>query len=341
MRSFFSLRHFNLFLLLVSICLFFGCSSEIPSGPFDIIYSGNLLGTVAPCKCPGNPAGGIPRRAKAIENLELDRSMRLVVDAGNFSAIRPDTGPGKTEMLLAGMKKLGLDAILTSYRDLSKGIDPLVELSSEYRIPFVGANVLVSSTNERPFPGKKIVELGAGPMKKGIPVAIIGVCRGGPDYQLHKEANVKFENPVDALQRELKSLPKDIRMTILLTDADRGKVEEWLSQVEKDKIGLIISSNSRSFKREIVRVDDIPFATCSRLGKHFEKLITNRTQDGTWTFERNSISLGKRAVSDENMVQFLKKIQEKVELTDNQVGYLDGYKHTSNSKPSEKSDHGS
>ena len=94
------------FMVLFYLLLSAGCTRKKSELSFDIVYSGYLLGTIAPCNCPHTKAGGLPRHKTAIDTHAPDSRNRLVLDAGNFSAIRPDIGPAKTEILLAGLMRL-------------------------------------------------------------------------------------------------------------------------------------------------------------------------------------------------------------------------------------------
>ncbi|MDP8205161.1 MAG: hypothetical protein P9L92_00720 [Candidatus Electryonea clarkiae] len=310
-------------LLIVSIltsCLFSGCGSDSTNEPIDVIYTGNLMGTIAPCSCPNRKAGGLPRRATIFDSLESNPAYRVILDAGNFASIRPDIGPKKTEVLLAGMMKLGLDAIVPGFRDLNNGIEYLLEIEKKHQIPFVSANLMIKETEEIPFPGSRIISLGAKLFKQGKQIAVIGITNGSPNRRQHSKSGVKFSNPVDAINKELERIPENVQMIVLLTDAPRDNIEKWLEKIGNDRINLIFCSNNRTFKKEEGDISGIPFYVGSRQGKRLDHLIVGPSEGEELNVEKGSTFLGKKIASNKLMMSYIKELQVELEMNDNQVG---------------------
>lgn len=157
--------------LLISFGLF-GCTSKVPDSVY-LTYTGNLMGYVSPCKCPGSPDGGFARRVAALNKPELKKLPLVYVDAGNFSAVGSNNVVEKTDRMLAAMKKMGVSAVSLGYRDIRQPLPQLQDFAAKYSIPFVSANLLDAETNQHPFPAHRIVKA-----PNGAKIGFIGVVQG-------------------------------------------------------------------------------------------------------------------------------------------------------------------
>ncbi len=303
-----------LFFLLAS-----GCSRGLAEEPIEIIYSGNLIGTIGPCNCPANKAGGLPRRAYTMNKLNSAITHRLVVDAGNFSAIHPDYGPQKTYLLLAAMGQLGVDAIHIGYRDLRFGLEFLEDVRKHHQIPFVAANVYDMETDRRAFPGHRMVRLGASIFDPGYLVAVIGIT----DQKRRRFPGKHFviEDPRETLRKELDEIGEHASLIVLLTDAERADIINWTRDLS-GRIDLVVSSNNRLGHRNLMLDTGIPLATVGRQGKYFDRLEAKHITDGHWEFERHSIMLDGDVPSEPKLVKFIRDLQQELKLTNSQVGDL-------------------
>ncbi len=304
-------------LALLMLLPVFGCNRGLAEEPIEIVYSGNLIGSIGPCNCPNNKAGGLPRRAYTQARLNSSITHRLVIDAGNFTAIHPDYGPAKTELLLAGMVQLGIDAINIGYRDLRSGHEFLEEIQQEYLVPFVSANVYDMKTKTRPFAGHRMIRLGASVFDPGFLVAVIGIT--DQKRRTFPGQNYRIEDPAESLQAELDEIAGQAQLVILMTDAERADIINWTRNLE-GRLDLIVSSNNRLGHGRMLNENGYPLVSTGRQGKYFDRLVAAHVGSHQWQFERHSIMLDSEVPSDPDLVKYIRKLQKELNLTTSQVG---------------------
>ncbi len=86
-----------------------------------VIFTGNTNGVLESCRCPGNLFGGLVHRKTVIDSLRLVYPDAVVVDAGDFLPVDPDTL--KSEFVIQAMKLCGYNAIALGDQDLCMSID--------------------------------------------------------------------------------------------------------------------------------------------------------------------------------------------------------------------------
>lgn len=292
-----------------------GCVKQGSERPIEIIYTGNLIGTVGPCKCPGNPAGGIPRLVYQMNASGGPISNRILVDCGNYSSMRSDIGQAKTELVLTGLVEAGVHAVSPGYRDLRYGIDFLRRISEERHVPFVASNLVETATDQSPFPGSRVIRVGAVGMNSGYKVGFIGVMK---QRQVVEEFGAHLLDPVLAIRREINRLPSDLDLTVLLTDADQPTIASWLDQVGPQKIDAVISSDGTNRTTRGRVMDNTLFYRGNRQGRSLQRLMFSKTRAG-WNVSKITIPLNPDVPSDPQVLAHLRRAAHSLDLTDRQV----------------------
>ncbi|HVY40431.1 MAG TPA: multiheme c-type cytochrome [Polyangia bacterium] len=159
-----------------------GCarSRPAPAGPPDltIVYMGDLRGAVA---SPAHAAGGLARRATAVDRLRLSAPALVQVDAGDLAPAAEDD-PGlvdgaareaRARLALRAYRRMGVDAITVGERDLALGAAKWRALCEEAKVPIVAANI-VGPDGQPVFPASRLVRAGE------IAVGLLGLLEPPP-----------------------------------------------------------------------------------------------------------------------------------------------------------------
>lgn len=291
-----------------------GCAKTVNRRPFDIVYTGYLIGQVNPCRCPRVRLGGLARRATAFHKLEGDTADRVVVDCGSFVSLHPEQGRQRTEVILTALQSLGVRAINIGRRDLRFGIGFLKELGGRRGVPFVSANLRDSVTGTQPFPGHRVLHLGP-PGGGGMEVAVIGLAAKLPGQQPPESFGVTLEDPVVSLLEEIERIPREVQYILLLSDADQGTARRWLSALPEDnRLDLVLLGGGRSGNSIRRRVNGALVVTVGRQGRHFDWLRVTPGPEGEWEVERNGYALDPKIPDDPEMVSLLERAFREVGL---------------------------
>ncbi len=301
-------------ILICGFCLFWvlSCTAQTPV-PFDVVFTGNLMSYVTPCKCPGSPLGGLSRFSTALKNQQINPETLLILDTGNFSCPNDIHPTEKNERILAGFEKLGVKAVSIGYRDLRRPLSELQDLGARHQIPFVSANLIDEQTNEHPFPTYRILNVGKIQTMK---VGVIGVVQGGEFRKLSPEIGARLEEPIDAIKRELAALEGSVMFTILLTDADRETIAAWIEQLGEVKIDLILTSSNRTHRQNKVTIQNIPMFASGRQGKYLDRIIIRPNNSGAWEIKREDTKLEESLGDDLEMLHYLKTVTQLLGLDD-------------------------
>ena len=179
-----------------------------------ILYTGDFIGTLKVCGCPGAPAGGMVDVASAVKAERAGGGDLLLVDVGNFmpflQAIRADY----TARLMGGMR---YDAVNVGERELAEGIARVDSLARAHALPLVSASVLRADTKAPVFKPYVVRAVG------GVKVGVIGVT--SPDmFALVPESQTKalaFAGLEESLKRWLPEAQRRADLIVLL-----GQVSE-------------------------------------------------------------------------------------------------------------------
>ncbi|MCB2200561.1 hypothetical protein KQI63_14220 [bacterium] len=302
----------HLLLLLALALLTAGCGGDAATEPkpFFVASSGYLRGMTEPCACPGHPLGGLPRRAHQMTLTMRWPTATMKVDAGNFISLDRNLAKPETELLVAGLMKLDYQAIHVARRDLQIGVDFLQELQTNYLVPFTSASILDAESNKPIFDTHRIVRLKTetGP----IDVAVIGVTMGQGRY-LPPEWGVAIKAPEKALREELDRLHGKVGAVVLLTDARRREVADWLEKAEAfDEIAAIFSCSISPNRSTYTTVSEVPYTTNGQQGKFFDITELTPGENDRWKMDKNGWPLNDSVEDDPAMMAYLDEMRSKL-----------------------------
>jgi hypothetical protein len=145
-----------------------GCRpAAVDPKPLVVLASGDTAGWIVPCGCTSNQSGGLPRRAKYLEELR-SRAEVVVVDVGGAPGGRSPYDRLKFEAILQGEIAMGIAAHNIGAGEAAMGGDYLKEVARRLGVAFVSANV--STVHGEPLGEPlRIVEVAA------QRVAVVGV----------------------------------------------------------------------------------------------------------------------------------------------------------------------
>jgi 2',3'-cyclic-nucleotide 2'-phosphodiesterase (5'-nucleotidase family) len=128
------------------------------------------------------------------------------------------------------MGKLGTKAMVAGHRDLPAGTGFLLDGAKKAGVQVLSANLQLEG--KPVFPGSTVIEVG------GIRVGIIGVSPAGPVPGVQKLIGSPV---VAAVQAELKKLPADVQLRVVLAAVPYSDAMDIAGQL-KEKIDLVLQS---------------------------------------------------------------------------------------------------
>jgi cytochrome c554/c'-like protein len=152
--------------------LLYGCHAAAPS-KLVVFVTGDSLGYLEPCGCRRDQAGGLPGRARLIEQVPAEQ--RLVFDVGDMTSGTRDYEMLKMKYMLAGMFVIGYDAVNLGEKEAELDIDKLRAMLKSSPLPFVSANVVARSDKSPLTERYRVVKRG------GASIGVIGVTNCVPE----------------------------------------------------------------------------------------------------------------------------------------------------------------
>jgi 2',3'-cyclic-nucleotide 2'-phosphodiesterase (5'-nucleotidase family) len=204
-----------------------------------VLYTGDLVGTIKACGCPGAPAGGIVDVASAVK-AERAGGDFLLVDVGNFMPYLQEVRADYTALLMQGMR---YDAINVGERELEEGVARVDSLARAYGLPLISASMLRVDTRAPVFRPYTVRAVGK------VKVGVIGVT--SPDlFALAPESRSKsmtFASLDESLKRWLPEVQKKSDLVVLLGQMS----EEEALKVKATYPGIgVVVRGSRDIERE-------------------------------------------------------------------------------------------
>lgn len=219
-------------LLLAACFILEGCHGSEPAGherkrtarPVAVIVSCDTAGWIVPCGCSSKQAGGLPRRASYLKQVQQSADV-LLVDAGG--------GPGgssaydrlKFEFLLRGEIAMGTTAHNIGDAEAALGPDRLRDLIQNLKAPFISSNLL-DAEGKPVAPSHTIASVG------GRRFAVLGVLS-----RKYVRDNLKIEDPREALMRLIRSLSGQYDSLLVLAYLPEDELQTLVNQIpEADMI---------------------------------------------------------------------------------------------------------
>ena len=141
----------------VAAVLTVGCSENERS--LTVAFSNNMVGEIRSCGCASRDFGGLGRRATFLNLERLAGDDFLLLEGGDFFGTNLNYGKEKASLTLQSMSFMGYDGLVLGEKDLTFGLDYIVEKSKSLRLPIVIANVYYEDSGERIFPASRIIKL--------------------------------------------------------------------------------------------------------------------------------------------------------------------------------------
>ncbi len=183
--------------------------------PIAIIASGETHAMLDACDCPGDPAGGFPKRSEVINKLRKEK-MVLLLDAGGFAGGgiydfytegRPRDSI-RTLLAIKAMAAIGYDAVAIGDEELQYGVKWLVQTAQEVKLPLVSANSFYATGNHVTEPYVIV--------KKGtVTFGVTAVTTTERLFQI--DTSVIVKDPVRSIQSLWKELNKKSDYQVILS----------------------------------------------------------------------------------------------------------------------------
>jgi len=147
---------------------------KFPQG-ITVLYNGCRGSRIEPCGCRALNLGGIDKEAAMVQTIRRHNLNNLFLDAGGY--FREFTDPSmrlQTWHMLDALARLNCQVVNIGYPDLRQGLATLKHFESRFKLPFISANIIDSTTGKPVFPAFKTFEI---PRPDGttLKLAVVGV----------------------------------------------------------------------------------------------------------------------------------------------------------------------
>jgi len=209
----------QLFTLIVVLflALAVGCtvSDPQPDSNLTILHTNDLEGTLDPCSCLSDPAGGAARRGTAIAEKRLEDPDLILVDAGDALFGNPITDATAGQAQVAVMNVLGYDAATLGDRDFLYGLPTLQRTVSEANFPFLSANVVRTETGEPLTQPSVVLE------RSGLTIAVLGLTSPDVSQLVAADPGMRVQlrvlDPIETAKQMVPRLAREADVVIILS----------------------------------------------------------------------------------------------------------------------------
>jgi hypothetical protein len=218
------------------------------AGKLGIAYSGDLMGSLIPCKCTDPPSGGVARRARAINDFKKQHPDMpiLVVDTGNAMKQTDNLEDSANRWIVEALEALGTDVINTNLSDYLRleNLAQAEKLRKDLRNDYVATMLEVPASSS--FPTKpfivKTLKSGAGDTE--VRVGVLAIATIPPKLT----SAAKALSMDESLKRYLPEVDAQSDVVILLTRVN----EEELKRIAQayPAVDVLINGNSTGDGRE-------------------------------------------------------------------------------------------
>jgi hypothetical protein len=213
-----------------------------------LIYSGVTHGTLEACGCDGNIAGGMTKERTVVRWLRESGRPVLHVHPGDLMPYKDL--PGKSRYVAEAAALIGYDAIAVGDQELREGLPMFRDLASQFRLPFVAANL-------RDAEGKPLAPAYVIRTLAGIKVGIFSiVADGGEGWYVFDEAAFPegvTRRPVrEAVAEVLAELDGKVDYVVLLSQQDKSL--DCKLAYEFPRINLIVGGHDEKMITHPIRI---------------------------------------------------------------------------------------
>lgn len=141
-----------------------------------IVFTGDMRGEIENCRCPKEDFGGLPRRAKYIDEVRKETDDILLLDVGDvLSLFTPDFGKEEIShnafISFKAMNIMGYDVMNVGESDIVLGEAFLKQKQDTLSFPLISANIVDKYSGDEIFFKPYVVKT----MKNGLRVGILGL----------------------------------------------------------------------------------------------------------------------------------------------------------------------
>ncbi|MBC8473665.1 MAG: hypothetical protein H8D54_02530 [Candidatus Omnitrophica bacterium] len=233
-----------------------------------IVFTGDTRGEIENCHCPKEDYGGLPRRAKYIDEVREGAEDLLLLDIGDIlplyaSDLEKRDTLHKAFISFKAMDMMGYSVMNVGESDLVLGEDFLSEKESTVSFPFISANIVDKHTGELFFKPYLIKE-----MKNGLKVGVIGLVNERYIVNSDELSIVPHKEAIDRFLPELKAnsdivialahlgLPYSIELANYTEDIDVILSGHWdATSQEPMKVNSTLVMPTTYHSRKVGRLD--------------------------------------------------------------------------------------
>ncbi|MFH1007679.1 MAG: metallophosphatase [Candidatus Latescibacterota bacterium] len=291
--------------LLMGAMLFWGGSVRAEElRTVTVIYTSCNNGMLEACACPGNPRGGLARRAQLIRDIRAEVGEVLLLDSGDV--VSPLHRPAKDEMVLTIYGLLNYDGIAIGDQEFGEGRDSFSERIARPGLPWISATLRDAETEKGMAPPYLIKTVSS------IRVAVIGLIdRSAFEFMdPDRIQGITVADPVETMRLHLPELRKHADLVVVLSHlGDEGDVT-LAEQVPG--IDLIVGGHTQLLLLEPL--------------KHGETMIVQAGPDGEY-LGRLELTLdhqGRILATQNQLIPLDSQVQDDPEIAQQVAAYFSG-----------------
>jgi len=227
-----------------------------------IIYSNSTNSALEACRCPGNPLGGLAKRAYLVKKFKAENPYTLLLDSGDMFS--PYKNPVKDSVCFDAMNEMGYDCIAIGDQDFVEGFDFFSYISEKANFPFVCANLKrKGKLLGRPYFIKEI-----GRIKVGILGLVHKDCFIFSKKEIKEE--LEIEPPDSIISLLLPELESQCDILILLSHLGYEKEIEFAQKFPQ--FSIIVGGHTQKLLLEPKSVGSTLIVEAGRNGERLGKL---------------------------------------------------------------------
>ncbi len=217
-----------------------GCGRAEAKGKLQIIYTGNIRGSVAPCGCKVSK-GGVARLAAFMNRHHDSDANWLTVDAGNYVDRAGGTGgcTSKCQFMIDSYADLHYDVLNIGKQEVWMGKETLAKVMDTTACEFVSAN-LVDIKSGKPFAEPYVIK-DYGNMKVGI-MGVLNELDFPAGSSMLDSTAFKVTPSYEAIKKHVNVLKKKADVVVLLCELPSAALDTLCLQIPG--IDFVISTGA-------------------------------------------------------------------------------------------------
>ncbi|RPI06358.1 MAG: LysM peptidoglycan-binding domain-containing protein [Ignavibacteriae bacterium] len=233
--------------------------------PVSILYTANNNGYLENCECPGNPLGGLDRRVKLMQQLQMNSStICLLLDGGDFLS---SVGfPEKDDFVLEAYGNMRYDVLALGDQEFANGYSYVVGNLLKRSLPLVSASIEIKGVPNTAIKKYVIKDI------QGIRFGITSVISDEPFELMPKDKiqDLKIADVRSCLNNVLKELRQKSDIVILLSHLGYSKDSKCAK--ESDAPDIIIGAHSQTLLQEPEHQGSSILVHSGKNGEHLGQL---------------------------------------------------------------------